>query len=537
MNNKARLQDKGIERTETHLLVGEAQNVIRKLTSDDGLLDLSVEGIPLRDGCNCRDRQFPTRAWLRQGVIQTLMPDSLREILDNHLAVFDYAVRDKNNCCDTFQALQGCCTGLESLIDLMSRAVKLRNETLAAGAGPYWYAVLTESWEAAENWCTVAGRVLRERTAGSFEDLSNQSRSLPSYRGGLQKVLYIADNLLHEFHASIDEPLRHEGDSNPEFYTVYEPKSTIRSLSRIGLIKIPMRYTYALHLVLPQLWHEVGTFLFQQSYPIPFCPTTDRRLQELEKVGKQNPIVRDELMRDTSDLWADWIVLLYGFGGRYVPFARYLTTLYLDAMDHNSAPPEESRKNFAQLALRLFFALALTHCVYYLREKRRSYNDADFHDCMSTFWRDSEEIFLQIYEVIDQEVLSFPRYSKRHDRDLFRRSYDSAWGSRIGSQVCQVFWVAYLQDFTRELSMGDLFSRDRIGRTSNAIVGKWGGIEGGLLVDFTPGDSINQHYLKLYEENLEALLDEPKGSSVKPMFKEMASLGRSAILGFQKRQK
>ncbi len=545
----------GVERTQTHVLLTPVDEVPQRVPVDELSLDnLSNRRPDAGDTCSCREEKFSAAILLTQTQAAAeggYLPAALMRTLSDTLSLFRFALRDRTNCCDARQALLACAKGLLVLLGKMKQAhdriEEIRQDPTRSqldDESEWTFEQLEDLWRNAESWCGLAGRVLRERTAGSFEDLFNPSVSLPAIRGGLQKLLYVADNLLQEFYEQYQSSLRQESIAEGSFSTIYEPSSTIKSERYLGIIKIPVSYAFTLHMVVPQLWHEVGQYIFSQRYH-PFSPRIERRMRDLKQRSSTTPATA--LWKDAADMYADLVVLHYGFLGKYEQFQPYLTTFFLDALRHNNPPAHQKQRQLVRLAERLYFAYQFKIIAPSVVGKGASRTRLAEIDKELEAFRESPKGILE--HVIAPEL---QRTAEAWARDL-RRTRRS---EPLAVKLDEAFLERALQDVTseefkhfhvplmRELL---LVLSDSIPRPVEFPTNRLANLERGEVVNFDLGESVNGYYHAVYWKEIRSRIlgglptsgqspKAPRMSSSGPTFRELAALTRSAQLLFHKRQ-
>ncbi len=541
---KTQLINAGVERTQTHFFFFEAQDAEKILSGfAPQALDLG-EAEDFKSPCSCAGTPLPAVGLLKTK--PNYLPASIRTTASNVLLMFSYALRDRANCCDSRPALEACGRGLEDLLLRLQRVHELMLEP--AGEQAQWYEILESLRGEVESWCTHAEHVLRERTSGSFDDLFSPSDSLASYRGSLQKVLFIADNLAQEFYWCLDPPLRARDDRVHRFSTIYRPQSVMSSAPLIGVINVPVRHAFSLHLILPQLWHEVGQYVFHRMFTLPLSTKTEKRLatllerlEEAKEKGKINKFIwmedgtlaRDALIQDTSDMFSDLLVLHYGFRGNSRAFIHHLATLHFDSIKHNRLPRSEETKSFIVLFIRVFFALLFLRLRDFIakqnvdvRGDEKTLRSLIKSKTSETSWLTADNL-----EFINEEIgnindilawlLSRPKYRElRLPPGILETAYRN-----IASEIFIHFWAEYMEDLLVTIGSSATLASD------DDIVGSedWGRLQSGEVVAI-PKARVNDFYLALYNLGIQRMLDATPGAA--PDFRIMGALGRSAILAF-----
>src|SRR5262249_49466652 len=113
---------------------------------------------------------------------------------------------------------------------------------------------------------------------GSAARLFLQIDSIVAQRGGIPKILMIAERIMEDFYSGLPAELPRLSEAvrvRRNFAAILEPLGNVTSQPLMGLVAIPIRYAFALHLVVPQLWHEVGQYVFWAEYSPAQRPRVD----------------------------------------------------------------------------------------------------------------------------------------------------------------------------------------------------------------------------------------------------------------------
>ena len=549
------IRDSGIARTESHLLTSDVDSLVNtRWPSKLSLCLTSLEPFKSPPKCRCAKALPNLEDLFKQVAENRCVPNALWTTVYNRYALFHSTLQDDANCCDTRPALEACSKGLERLL---SGILTIRERMgFQDGKEADWYRYLDTLWRHLDRWCTVSRRAIIERTAGSFNHMFQPSQSLSAYRGGVQTILFIADNLIKEFYNRIDPALKKfdlpgQPYPTPElaFTTVYEPVGSILSERFTGVIQIPLRYTFAIHMVLPQLWHEVAQGVFQQHYSLPNY-AIDQRLRavkkQLDKAEKKQPggtqgassrnflpLEVKELQQHLSDMYSDLLVLRYGFRHDYTAFVVYLSTLVFEAAKYNNMPYEVRRRKFGYLVLRLYFAFQFGNLIK--KSLLPEYQGVEDRAVRKRIEHWSKELALHchasvesiINDILKPNVLDKLRYAKETwvfpgviadlSRSIRSTVYTELLYTTMGDLI-QTLWKAKAS--YEILGVGSLVDTSKF--------------EEGLIVDFEGENQISDYYEKLYRTQVDSLLN--SDSPIRPQFQFEAALGRSAILHFQRRQ-
>ncbi|HYR30081.1 MAG TPA: hypothetical protein VEU30_16570, partial [Thermoanaerobaculia bacterium] len=164
-----------------------------------------------------------------------------------------------------------------------------------------------------DRWVRTSERILRQRTVGSFEEFLGQSDRAVSYRGGAQKVLTIADNLMNDMYAKL------VGLQQPEPFltSLYDSVDRIQTVVGTGLVRMPSDRLFFLPGMVSDLWHEVGGFHFFKTISASYLGL------DLSRPDQQ------VLYYDLADNYGDLVSLLYGFKLDREQFATALIETWL----------------------------------------------------------------------------------------------------------------------------------------------------------------------------------------------------------------
>lgn len=552
-NQGERFLDAGIERLETHLLVMKPSDL--EAQSSRGFSGRIAEPTVVPGSCSCSSVADELRE-LAKRVERLAVPEALRLTVLNVLTLQSYALNDETSCCDLRPALAASAAALGRIINGIEWLQRLHEGD--PEHEPYWYEALHTRRDLLDHWCRSSEAVLSERTAGGFQEFFDVNDRIVAYRGGVQKLLLITDHLLNSFLSEIDSSPTELDAATALFATVHEPINAIRSEPALGFVKLPLRHRFSLPLVLPQLWHEVGQFVFRRRYPIPEHPETQRRLRELErqlrerarklqrirssllsaqstgpgtgmtaaskralrKLDRVDAELKglaehsrrsDEIFRILSDIYADLVVFVFGFRGDFTGFLLYLTTLYFDLARDESQQREAWERACDVLLIRLY-------CV-----SRVAVRWSEGREPETKGWRRCR---VDSLVSLVQKVASLPLYEDLPPLPgkLRKRVYRIVTEKRVVEFIMQ-----YIEDFCadhlpapREDLGGwkiDPTTRDRI--------------EAGEVVDLDVPWQINPYYGHLYTRQLQERLGQTeKRREASLWFREMAALGKSALLAF-----
>lgn len=320
-----------IEKFETHVIFGHDLFRARKDTVDHGAVD--------RGGCGCVEKlQHPKYDVDR-------LPPSLANAVKNMEFLFSSTTHDGANCCDARTAILACEESLKRLLhtQMLSKIeMNTAAEDVQAGRDEQ-AAVLQANDTVVENlyridrWVRTSERILRQRTVGSFEEFLGQSDRAVSYRGGAQKVLTVADNLMNDLYArlaGLQEP-------EPFLTSLYDSVDRIQHVVGTGLVRMPVRALFFLPGVVPDLWHEVGGFHF-------FRTITAAEL----KLDLTKPMDR-VVYYDLADHYGDLVSFLYGFKLDVEQFATALIEGWLVSQPYATVPEAARQPSYVQIVARI----------------------------------------------------------------------------------------------------------------------------------------------------------------------------------------
>jgi len=525
------LSQAGVDRTHTHLLTAR-ENDLKSLQTRRKTLNPNVECRPLPDRCSCSQENFEElRSKLKE--VKSLLPRGLALTLAHALEMFRHTLRETSNCCDSVGALRAHAQGLGVLLDfalhtreLLEKTPRTKNEQIALLATEISFIN-----DHLVEWCKRAGRVVRERTAGSSARLFLQIDSIVAQRGAIPKILMIAERIMRDFYRQL--PLTLHSGRDPlakRFAAILEPQGNVTSPS-LGLVSIPIRYAFALHLVAPQLWHEVGQYVFLAEYspaqrarvnreiartPIGYGMTPSRRKLESFKI--------DFELR--GDMFADLLVLCFGFGGNLVDFVDYLASLTANVAKHDNHHSQLWERQVLVLVHRLLFAAQFLKIHHEMQQAGVTTRPEFVGEC----------------RLLQERLIARSHLQEKFIRNivawLLEVSKSRGWPEQfpipsnlvttVAENLTSNVYARCLRDMTylafefRTLSFPA--SPTKLDRAA------WESIEAGQLVELASAESLQAAYLEFYLEELRAQLAGPAAPPRTEQFRKMASLGRSALL-------
>jgi hypothetical protein len=319
-----------IEKFETHVVFGH------ELFRDDkaARLDTSDPG-----DCGCAERvQHP-----RYEV--DALPPTLANAVKNLEFLFSSTMRDPANCCDARTAILACEESLKRLLrtEMLSKIeMNTASEDMQSGRATsddvlHAADTVVENLYRVDRWVRTSERILRQRTVGSFEEFLGQSDRAVSYRGGAQKVLSVADNLMNDLYARLQGLVEPE----PIFTSLYDSVDRIQHVVGTAIVKMPVRALFFLPSVVPDLWHEVGGFHFFRT--IPASALGLDMTQAMQQV----------LYYDLADHYGDLVSFLYGFKLDHEQFATALIEAWLASQRYVKVPEAARQPSYVHLLARI----------------------------------------------------------------------------------------------------------------------------------------------------------------------------------------
>jgi hypothetical protein len=357
------------------------------------------------------------------------------------------------------------------------RAIDRADRGLAGGE-PHKHIVA--DWRRLDEWHRFTELLLRQRTVGSYEEILGQSDRSVVYSGGVQKFLYLADQLLADFARFIG------GENAPRFVTIYDSVKTILSF-RTGVVRVPTSLIFSFPFVVPQLWHEVaGTLFFM-------------------KLGKQITRLapsdeRNEFLSHLADHYADILVYLFGFRG---DFDRFVASLMLDwSLIYGDLAESVRSQTIGQLLLRTYLIYELDQ-VRQLQTQRRPANAKKFVYSEATI----ERLTTQLRTLLE-----------RRQGKISKLIADAHWQ--------QLRRNARTEDFSRfHRNLYTHFVRVEINPPEYDLTS----FRRGEIVPLDDTDDLNG----LFGELAYQMVTNPRKRS---HFRTMAALGKSAAIEFHRRQ-
>jgi hypothetical protein len=192
-----------------------------------------------------------------------------------------------------------------------------------------------QMWKRLDEWHRLAELLLRQRTVGSYDEILGQSDRSIVYSGGVQKFLYLADQLMRDFARRV-QPI-----NPPDFAAIYDSVKGIFSFYRSGaLVRVPTSRIFGFPLIVPDLWHEVAAALFFMRHGEAFGGIVRDDEQ------------RNEYIANIADHYADVIVYLHGFRGDFDMFLVSLVHGW--TLAYRDVPEEVWRRSVGHFLLRAY---------------------------------------------------------------------------------------------------------------------------------------------------------------------------------------
>lgn len=484
-----------LQRLETHIMVEQSD---AQLVNIDPLMPKPEHRLATQ--CFCRLNKRPVYEPAREKV---RLPNELEQSIQNVRFLFKAAMEDETNCCDVAPALRAGERGLSRL----GKIVRQLNEKLHSGLSDSEarkiHASIGDAHKQIELWSLLAERILRQRTIGSFEEILGQTDRALSYRGGVQKFLYLADSLMNEFALLVRATLlRHnaflDGGTSlpalPVFASLYDSVATIQSMRGTGLVRIPVKHLFKLPFVIPDLWHEVGAYFFFRAYPIDILlPNDDASLPDTQR-----------RYLELADHYADLLVYLVGFRQNFTRFMTSLVRGSLEALSARAVPLAIRSEKYGNVLLRLYLVSEFEQW----RSEPASIAAALDHGTVRAILDTLDEVVRGRFGGSDEKL-------PPHNNDLLDRVASAVLSRRFAVEQ-------------RRLTT-DLLSCTAPPRRKS----KRGELFAGQLMGFGSKTDLNAIYGTFYWEREYRRM---RKLPFEHRFKAMAALGRSVTIECQKRQ-
>lgn len=514
----------GIERLETHLLTHEVcEN------------DATVPEDKPAETKSCACERFLSTSLENKLLIacerERILPEALSIAIRNVLNLFRSASRDSIDCCDITSSLRRCEIGLDRLLrhyrilnTRLQDAAKLDTQD-ENGRVSYWFNFVVKARQDIADWCTYAERIVSQRTVGRFEEFLAQTERVVSYRGGVQKMLYLTDALLNSYaKRALDDV------DEPAFMSLFDPVDIVLAMRVVGFVRVPVRYLFSLPLTITHLWHEVGAYRFHAKYQQPHDTRTHRRLDEYMKHVEPGCNDTVGLMIDLADAYGDAVTLMYGFGGDVRRFFLSLATAQFEKSDFrlDNTPPSQRARDIVYLLTRLYGVLEFRATCEDIRRSlaKGPISEAQLHILDESLPPHDDFIdagLRCVAQVLEEEVLIYDRYrhikitagllagAKKNIRDTFHTMFR-----------------AYLRELAVELAQRPVVKPPDVSHLLSAI-------RKGNVVDIDDASVLDQLFLELQREMIEHLRLIPASRDTtggSEFFHSISALVRSSILYF-----
>jgi len=525
----------GIERTQTHLLTSREAD-LDMLKSPSVTLRPQAEHTLPPDHCVCGREDFEG-LWelLERSKRSGHLPRGLTRTISHALSMFRHTLREPSNCCDSVGALRAHAQGLEVLLSMSLREHEFLEKTPATS--PDRQALIATEISFINShlaeWCKLAGRVVRERTAGSAARLFLQIDSIVAQRGAIPKILMIAERIMEQFYSRLPaelprlQPVR----ARKNFAAILEPLGNVTSQPFMGLVAIPVRYAFALHLVVPQLWHEVGQHVFWAEYSPSQRARVDWEFALDAADASKTPSRRQTEafavdLHLRGDMFADLLVFCFGFGGSLEKFFLYLASLTANVAKHDNLHPQSWERQALALVQRLCFVSHFAD----LRLRTKKQSPATRGE-FNALCRKTQRALMGKSEDAEQSVRRVVEVLQRLSK---RAGWPQAFPIRanLAPTIANNFRTEVYKRCLRDMEELAYAFRNLTldGPTTQLDHADWKRIETGELVNLPSGEVLQAAYRDFYLEELEAQLAGRGQPRPEGQFRKMATLGRSALL-------
>ncbi len=346
-----------LRKVETHLMFFPAGDFIERSAVADLLIDVGDDILHDED-CGCDSTSKAVLGEIERIVLslsekgQRLLPTEQRYAIDNALFLLGAALRDSSTCCDMRDAVIACSGGLLKTLQQIERSSPKPN------AEQY-----EQMWRRLDEWHRLSELLLRQRIVGSYEEILGTSDRSVVYSGGVQKFLYLADQVMMDFARRI-QPI-----DPPTFATIYDSVKTIYSFFTSGrMVRMPTSQIFSFPLIVPDLWHEVAGALFFLRFQEDF----------LELAPEEG---YNDFLANVADHYADLMVYLHGFTG---DFEKFCVSLFHGwRLAYRDVPEDVHTYSRGHFLLRLYlvFEFDRFRAVQRARsvETARSFSESDVH--------------------------------------------------------------------------------------------------------------------------------------------------------------
>jgi hypothetical protein len=525
----------GIERTQTHLLTSRKAD-LDMLKGAKTMLHPYAKGALLSNHCACGLEDFKEpRNLLKQADRFGYLPRGLTRTISHVLSMFQHTLREPSNCCDAVGALRAHAQGLVVLLTLSLREHAFLEKTPEESSESQALIATEISFINSHlaEWCKRAGRVVREKTSSSAERLFLQIDSIVAQRGAIPKILMIAERIMADFYSLLPEslPRLQSIRAGKSFAAILEPLGNVTSQPLMGLVAIPIRYAFALHLVVPQLWHEVGQYVFWAEY----SPSQRARVDKEFSLDSESPL-KTPSRRQTeafavdfhlrADMFADLLVFCLGFGGSLEQFFLYLGSLTANVAEHDRLHLESWNRQVLALVHRLFFVAQFACLMRHVRKDSPS-GRREFSPWCRKVQLDLMGKGDQAEKTVRKIVELLLKVSKRAG---WPKNFNIP--PNLAPTVAENFQTMVYKRCLRDMEELAFVFRNLTldGGTTGLASADWDRITAGELVDLHSGAELHAAYREFYLEELDAQLEGPSRPRREGQFRKMATLGRSALL-------
>lgn len=534
--------ERGIDRTQTHILTSPDEE-LESLRKKPVTLKPTPRGRTLPERCACGQQHFHLeRRLLEHAAEAGQLPRGLQRTISHALEMFRHTLRDSSNCCDSLGALLAHAQGLGLLLRRLHFFHRLHD---SRGMTPQQQAQFATEIsfhnEHLIEWCKRAGRVVREKNAGSASRLFLQVDSIVAQRGAIPKILMIAERIMQAFYRQLPAALPGRGKKSlhTRFAAILEPLGNVSSQPLMGLVAIPVRYAFALHWVVPQLWHEVGQHVFWAEY----SPSQRARVEREISLGVGDPKLTPSHVTFESfaidyhlraDMFADLLVFCFGFRGVWDDFFLYLSSLTANVAKHDHLHPHSWERQVLALTHRLYFVYQFAFVHERLQKiaarlGRRLSRSEFVSEC-----RRALEALTPDFAHSEMLARSVIRHLKRVSTP--RRSWPA--GYEVPRNLAEIVAGNLSASKVYERCLHDLevlayaFRDEKLGARGRGIGrANWARIQRGELIDFDSQEQLQSAYHEFYLDELGAQTKRKGGEGPrKAQFRKMATLGRSALL-------
>jgi hypothetical protein len=500
-----------IQRLETHLVYWKRRS--DEVTSESRRrVEVFEAEAQSPENCRCHTRKLGRK-------LSKELPREIAQSVSNALFLSDSTLRDEMTCCDVVQALEAADRALEVLSNSLDERHRARaaadrehqrcvdandDDGVAETLNPIMriHRQINDNLHHVELWHLFVERVLRQRTVASFEEMLLRSDRNVVYRGSVQKFLFLADALMYDFLTKVSRR-RHDG---PRLWAMYDSITRIFSTPAMGLVRIPARHLFRLPSILPDLWHEVGVYIF-------YSEVAQEELEKIDESGNRVPVsVAD--YQTLGDRYGDLTVLHIGFDASWQRFLVSQVRAWLDAYDVRKISRALYLREYVALLIRLVFARAVSS----FRDPKRFPPPPD-----------EEEEATELIRVIDFEIgrIFKPIPGKRHNIPRVPEQILRDAGRRVFSEINQFGEILYewFSD-TVDLSVVGMSPLEKYREIVETADGR--------LRELGTKDDLNALLGELYWHFRLPIVE--KNMSLERPFQRMATVVRSAIIEYHRRR-